>query len=59
MLLLAAFSRHIPLFWTGFPIQLLIGFVAIALATAAFPQILEKSFYEFLNLAKKLISFKT
>lgn len=59
MLLLAAFSRHLPLFWTGFPIQLLIGFGAIALATAAFPQILEKSFYEFLNLAKKFISFKT
>lgn len=45
----------IPIFWIGFPAQLLIGIVATALALAFFSEILQKAFFEFLTLSKRIL----
>lgn len=61
LVLITAFaivSRFLPafqIFWTGLPLQLLLGFGAIALAIGFFGQILQGAFYEFYTLAKKLL----
>lgn len=44
-----------PIFWTGFPIQLLIGFAAIALATATFADILTDAFLTLSQTIRKLL----
>lgn len=53
--IIARFFPALQIFWTGFPIQLLIGFGAIAFAIGFFGQILQGAFYEFLSLAKKIL----
>lgn len=58
ILCFAIISRFFPslqIFWTGFPIQLLIGFGALAVAMGFFSQILQGAFYEFWTLAKKML----
>jgi len=57
ILLFAITSRFLPyfnIFWIGFPIQLLIGFGAIAVAMTFFTEILTQAFNEFFSLAKKM-----
>ncbi|MCH9609903.1 MAG: Flagellar biosynthetic protein FliR [Chlamydiales bacterium] len=49
------FMPSIPIFFIGFPIQMLIGFLAIALAVVFFNEILTKGFFEFLSLTKKTL----
>jgi flagellar biosynthesis protein FliR len=54
----AVFARLFPalqIFWTGLPIQLLIGFGAIAFAVGFFGQILQGAFNEFLSIAKRVL----
>lgn len=53
--ILARFFPALQIFWTGFPIQLLIGIGAIALAIGFFGQILQGAFQEFWMLAKKTL----
>ncbi len=58
ILCFAIISRFFPnmqIFWTGFPIQLLVGFGAIAFAVGFFGQILQGAFHEFWTLAKNLL----
>lgn len=52
--ILARFFPALQIFWTGFPIQLLIGMGAIAFAIGFFGQILQGAFNEFWSLAKNL-----
>lgn len=52
---LARFVPSLQIFWTGFPIQLLIGFGAIAFAVGFFGQILQGAFNEFVAVAKKVL----
>lgn len=44
-----------PIFFIGFPLQLLIGIIATSLALSFFSDILQKAFFEFLTLAKRLL----
>ncbi|MCC5833026.1 MAG: flagellar biosynthetic protein FliR [Chlamydiales bacterium] len=53
--ILARFLPFLQMFWTGFPLQLLIGFGAIALAAGFFGQILQGAFNEFLSIARKVL----
>lgn len=56
LVLLSLASRFLPnLFWVIFPIQSLAGVASLILASAFFIPILEKAFYEFAALARKLL----
>lgn len=53
----AIIARALPdlqIFWVGFPLQLLIGILSVTLAMSLFGEILQKAFFEFLTLAKRL-----
>lgn len=53
--IIARFFPALQIFWTGFPIQLLIGFGAIAFAVGFFSQVLQGAFNEFLSIARKVL----
>jgi len=50
----ALLSRFFPIFWVGFPIQLLVGLTALALSIGYFAPILERAFYQFWELGRNL-----
>ncbi|MCH9610564.1 MAG: Flagellar biosynthetic protein FliR [Chlamydiales bacterium] len=53
----AIIARSVPdlqIFWVGFPLQLLIAILTITIALSSFGEILQKAFFEFLTLAKRL-----
>lgn len=52
--IVARFFPGLQIFWTGFPLQLLIGITAIAFAITFFAPILQSAFAEFWGLAKKV-----
>ncbi len=54
--IVARFFPDLPIFFVGFPIQLLVGFIAIALALLFFTEIVQNSFFEWLTLAKKVFA---
>ena len=56
--LIAAFgllSRFFPIFWIGFPLQLLVGFIAIGASVGWIAPIVERSFFHFLDIVKIFI----
>lgn len=56
IVLLSLASRFLPhLFWAAFPLQSLVGIVSIGIAFLFFIPILEKAFYEFVALTKKVL----
>lgn len=56
IVLLSLASRFLPnLFWAAFPLQSLVGIASIGLAFLYFIPILEKAFYEFVALARKVL----
>ena len=57
LLTFAVIARALPdlqIFWLGFPIQLLVGIIAVIISLTFFTEILQKAFFEFLTLAKRL-----
>ncbi|MFN0065631.1 MAG: flagellar biosynthetic protein FliR [Chlamydiales bacterium] len=46
---------NFPIFWIGFPAQLLIGLLAIVLAITFFSEILQQAFFEFLTFAQRVL----
>ncbi|MFZ0564687.1 MAG: flagellar biosynthetic protein FliR [Chlamydiales bacterium] len=55
IVLFAFASRFLSIFWVGFPIQLLVGFGAIALTIGFFAPLLEKAFYELAAMTRKIL----
>lgn len=53
--ILTRFLPEIPIFWVGFPLQMIIGLLALALAFTLFNDIFKNSFIEILNITKKAI----
>lgn len=51
----AAISRFFPIFWIGFPLQLVIGLIALALGLHLFPPLLRHSFYQTLEWIKNAL----
>ncbi len=57
LLTFAVIARALPdlqIFWIGFPLQLFVSMIAIAMGLTFFEEILQKAFFEFLTLAKTL-----
>ncbi len=55
-LTIARFFPAFQIFWTGFPLQLLLGLSALAFAVGFFPHILRSAFFTLLSLLKNLPS---
>lgn len=53
--IIARFFPSLQIFWTGFPLQLLIGIGGIAFAISFFGHILQGAFYELWSIAKKIL----
>ncbi len=55
ILIFALLSRFMPIFWIGFPLQLIVGLSSLGLSVKYFAPMLEHSFYQSINLVKKFI----
>lgn len=55
--LISRFFPALSIFWTGFPLQLLIGIGAIAIAIGYFRELLQKGFMELWSLTQRFIYF--
>lgn len=53
--IMTRFFPQLPIFWIGFPLQMIIGFFALALALNFFNDILKNGFNEILNITKRLL----
>lgn len=53
--LFAVVSRFLPIFWIGFPLQLLVGFLTLMTSFSLFITQLEKNFLQFWSLLKNLV----
>ncbi|MCH9627981.1 MAG: Flagellar biosynthetic protein FliR [Chlamydiales bacterium] len=53
--ILSRFFPNLQIFWTGFPIQILIGFGTIACTIGFFGQILQAAFHEMWSIALKIL----
>jgi flagellar biosynthesis protein FliR len=51
--LFALLSRFFPIFWIGFPLQLLVGFTTLILSIGFFAPLLEHVFFQLWDLVKK------
>jgi len=55
MAVFALLARFLPIFWIGFPLQLLVGFLAIGVSVGWLAPTIEKSFFQLLDIVKKFI----
>lgn len=53
--ILTRFLPDLPIFWIGFPLQMIIGFFALALALTFFNDIFKNGFIELMGLTKRLL----
>lgn len=52
---LTLLARFFPIFWIGFPLQLIVGLIAIAASLTFFSPLLEHAFFQFHATLKKFI----
>ncbi len=53
--ILTRFLPELPIFWIGFPFQMIIGIFALALALTFFNDILKNGFFELMSLTKRFL----